>query len=85
MNKTKCRGCGKPIIFIKSTAGKYIPCNPTPVYYKRNENGPDKIVTEYGVVVSCEVTGDDCFAGTEVGYRPHWATCPAADTFRKRG
>lgn len=85
MNKTKCRGCGATIIFIKSVSGKFIPCNPTPVYLKMKENGPDKIVTAYGAVLSGEVAGDDNLAGTVVGYVPHWATCPAADTFRKRG
>lgn len=83
MNKAICRGCGAPIIWIKTTAGKAMPCDPSPVYYKPVPGGKDKIVTLQGEVVSCEiVAGADA---TDAGYRPHWATCPQAGSFKKGG
>ena len=83
MNKATCRGCGAPIVWIKTPAGKAIPCDPAPVYYKATPNGKDKVVTNRGEVVSCEIVpGADA---TDAGYRPHWATCPQAGRFKKGG
>ena len=45
MNKATCRGCGAPIVWIKTPAGKAMPCDPAPVYYKAAPGGKDKIVT----------------------------------------
>ena len=55
MNKATCRGCGAPIVWIKTPAGKAMPCDPAPVYYKAAPGGKDKIVTTRGEVVSCEI------------------------------
>ena len=55
MNKATCRGCGAPIVWIKTPAGKAMPCDPAPVYYKATPNGKDKVVTNRGEVVSCEI------------------------------
>lgn len=35
MNKATCRGCGAPIVWIKTPAGKAMPCDPAPVYQNR--------------------------------------------------
>lgn len=51
MNKATCRGCGAPIVWIKTPAGKAMPCDPAPVYYKATPDGKDKIVTTRGEVV----------------------------------
>lgn len=83
MNKATCRGCGAPIVWIKTPAGKAMPCDPAPVYYKAAPGGKDKIVTTRGEVVSCEIVpGAET---TDAGYRPHWATCPQAGQFKKGG
>lgn len=39
MNKATCRGCGAPIVWIKTPAGKAMPCDPAPVYYKATPDG----------------------------------------------
>lgn len=39
MNKATCRGCGAPIVWIKTPAGKAMPCDPAPVYYKATPPG----------------------------------------------
>lgn len=81
MNKATCRGCGARIVWIKTPAGKAMPCDPSPVYYKADPEGKDRIVTTRGEVVACTITtGADA---TDAGYRPHWATCPQAGHFKK--
>lgn len=42
MNKATCRGCGAPIVWIKTPAGKAMPCDPAPVYYKAAPGGKGK-------------------------------------------
>lgn len=83
MNKATCRGCGAPIVWIKTPAGKAMPCDPAPVYYKAAPGGKDKIVTTRGEVVSCEIAPGG--EATDAGYRPHWATCPQAGQFKRGG
>lgn len=83
MNRATCRGCGAPIVWIKTPAGKSMPCDPSPVYYKADPDGKDRIVTTRGEVIACTITpGADA---TDAGYRPHWATCPQAGRFKKGG
>lgn len=82
MNKAICRGCGAPIVWIKTAAGKAMPCDPALVYFKPASGGKEKIVTTRGEIVSCEIVPAAEAAGA--GYRPHWATCPQADSFKGR-
>ena len=75
----KCRGCGEEIIFIKSSAGKFIPCNPSKVTYSNPGKGKARVVTQSGEVVSCTIVADDDTSkAVGVGYIPHWSTCKAA-------
>ena len=73
-----CKGCGARIIWI----GK-MPCNPEQTVYWEKAKAKGKIVTPNGMVLSCEFDGDLQNA-TGIGYVPHWATCPAADSFRRK-
>lgn len=83
INKATCWGCGAPIVWVKTPAGKAMPCDPAPVYYKAAPGGKDKIVTTRGEVVSCEIVPGA--EATDAGYRPHWATCPQAGQFKRGG
>lgn len=83
MNKATCRGCGARIVWIKTPAGKAMPCDPSPVYYKADPEGKDRIVTTCGEVVACTITTGA--NATDAGYRPHWATCPQAGHFKRGG
>lgn len=78
-----CRGCGKPIIWIKTPNGKLMPCDSQPVPYQRLSGSRDKVVTPHGEIISCQIVGDtepaDAF-----GYIPHWATCRRAADFRRK-
>ena len=77
-----CRGCGAPIIWIKTSAGKSMPCDDTPIYYIQRANGTKKIVTPNGEVISCEYTINPHEA-TGIGYAPHWGSCPCAGKFKR--
>ena len=79
----RCIKCGKPIVWIRTTKGKSMPCDADPVAYREERGGKEKIVTPNGEVISGtfdakpeEMTG--------IGYIPHWSTCPQANSFRKR-
>lgn len=81
---TTCKKCGKPIIFIKTSGGKSMPCDADPVPYWESPKAPGKVITPNGMTLSCSFDGD-LQTATGIGYRPHWATCPFADDFKKGG
>lgn len=76
----RCRGCGKEIIWIRMESGKNMPADPDLEEYVLGGN--DTFITMDGKVV----VGKLCRRGEAdgVGYKPHWATCIRADTFRRK-
>ena len=78
-----CRGCGKEIAFIRTTAGKSMPVDTDPVYFIR-EGGPNTYVMIDGSIQRGREPAHDEKEKSMIGYRSHFATCPAADSFRKR-
>lgn len=83
MSKGTCRSCGKPILWIRTRAGKSMPCDPKPINYKIRPGSSTKLVTPGGDVISCEPVSDPA-DGQGWGYVPHWSTCNAPDNFRRR-
>ena len=83
MSMSTCRGCGAPIIWIKTERGKSMPCDPEQVTYWQARSGSQKIVTPNGEVVSAELSGELNNA-TGIGYVSHFATCPKSNDFRRR-
>ncbi len=73
-----CRYCHKPILWAKTTKGRCIPLDPEEVRITPG-NGPEKIVTADGAVV----TGKPDPEGSVTGHRSHFATCPDAHKARK--
>lgn len=79
-----CRACGERIIWIKTTHGKNMPCNASAVVYWDTKKGSHTIVTQNGeTIAKAELDRDIADKATGLGYIPHWATCPAADRFKK--
>lgn len=69
-----CKLCGAKIQFIRTPAGKYLPCNPRAVTYYKGRYNKNRIVTPAGKVIACELSGDvSQVAG--IGFIPHWASC----------
>ena len=83
LNAGTCRGCGQPIIWIRSAAGKPMPCNPEPVKYWESSTARQLIVLPNGVVVTGRLSGPRG-GETGEGYISHFATCTKADRFRGR-
>lgn len=78
-----CKGCGQPIDWVRTHAGKNMPIDPEPVYIITGE-GRDKFVTDEGEVLSGRLAKPkEISAGTPVAFIPHWATCPEAGRFKK--
>lgn len=83
MSAGTCRGCGVKIVWIKTSAGKSMPCNPDPVTYWQKAKAAGKVVTPNGEVLSCEFEGD-LHEATGIGYISHYATCPQAARFKRK-
>lgn len=60
-----------------------MPCNPSFVYYKEKKGGKDRIVLTNGEVAVGTVQ-DYPEHATGFGYISHFATCEAAQMFRKK-
>lgn len=78
-----CRACGAPIRWIRTTAGKSMPCDAKPRPYYPQPGAKSKLVTPEGSVVSGEIA-DRPNEATEIGYVPHWSTCTNPDKFRRK-
>lgn len=77
-----CRGCGQPIEWIRTAAGRFMPIDPEPVFII--EEGRDSFITDEGEIVR----GRRALPHEEsrefpVAFVPHWKTCPQADNFRR--
>ncbi|MDO4651122.1 MAG: hypothetical protein Q4B26_20985 [Eubacteriales bacterium] len=60
-----------------------MPCNPNFVYYKEGAGGKDRIVLHNGQVVVGEVRERPEYSDGH-GYISHFATCEAANMFRRK-
>lgn len=81
---SQCRGCGERIGFIKTKAGKTMPVNLKPMEFIP-AGGPNTYVMEDGTVQRGRERDWADTGETSTGYISHFATCPEADRFRKRG
>jgi len=84
LRTTPCRACGRPITFIRTPRGRYLPVDPDPVLTVRRGPGQVTIVTPRGEVIRGYETQEppDPETGAHAGYVPHWQTCPHSDQFR---
>lgn len=81
----KCKACGAPLHWITTPGGKNMPCDFVQVWYEPDPNGTKVIITPEGEYVKGEyVKALDATNETKSGYIPHWATCPAAKSFKRR-
>lgn len=89
-----CKKCGKEIQFVKMESGKYMPIDIEPIEYVTGEGGQDRLVVlerketpkrceMVGKVISCQIRGN-VGSPAHIGFKSHFATCTAADSFRKK-
>ena len=81
----KCKKCGAEIVFISMPSGKVMPCNDEIIEGMKDPMGKDVLVSKNGEVVRCSLKPSPILSIPVYGRRPHWATCPYANDFRKRG
>lgn len=79
---SRCKSCGAPLVWVKMQSGWDMPCNPNLVQFWANPNAKGRVITTTGEVVPCDFEGP-LEKMTNVGYIPHWATCPHADRHRR--
>ena len=81
---SKCKSCGKEIVWIKMASGKNMPCDAGLISFDLAHPG-DKdamvLVESNGKVARGYFNPN----GDHIGYTSHFATCPNADAHRKRG
>jgi hypothetical protein len=78
---SRCRGCGAPIRWLRTPNGKNMPVDAAPVEWA--EHLTELLVHESGIAVrvgACKPI--EVVHG--LFYRPHWASCPAADKFKRK-
>lgn len=78
-----CSKCKKQIMWIKTKAGKNMPCDTGFVYYKEEAGGKDRIVLPNGKVVVGTIQNNPEHAHG-FGYISHFATCEYEKMFRKK-
>lgn len=72
-----CRRCGKRILWVATTNGKRMPCDPEVIrfekaeLYGKDEGRPESFLTPEGRIAR----GLRDAAGTMMGFVPHFATC----------
>lgn len=75
---SKCNSCGAEIIWVKTIAGKSMPCDAGLITFER-AGGPETFVMPDGKVER----GKRSPEGNLKGYISHFATCPNAAHHRK--
>lgn len=69
---SRCKSCGKEIIWIKTTGGRNMPCDAGGILYREDPKGELTIVTRDGKTV--KATRDD--RSSLIGYTSHFANLP---------
>ena len=77
-----CKKCGAPIIWLKTPKGKWMCADEGLKPYKAAKTGNDIVVTDRGETIRCKLEFDRFPTG--LARTPHWATCPDADSFRRK-
>ena len=79
-----CKGCGAPLEWIRTAEGRYMPVDPKPVFVIEGP-GPDSFITDEGeVITGRRALPEEERRELKVAFVPHWKTCTAADSFRRR-
>ena len=78
METAECRACKAPMIWAKTEKGKNMPVDADPV-----EDGTFGLFAEDGEVAAVFHTKARAREDWDGDlYKPHWATCPEASSFR---
>lgn len=81
LNTFPCRSCQAPITMVRTSSGGWMPLRPEP-----DPVGNVRLVKQDGVLFADVITSEYARANLypgETWYRPHWADCPDAPSWRK--
>lgn len=73
-----CKGCGAQILWIRTAAGKSMPCDPKVIFFTPG-GGPETFVTSEGKTERGKRSRDG-----QIGYISHFATCPQSQRFKQK-
>lgn len=79
-----CRECGKPLIFIRTRAGKNMPCEAEPVLYWPDADGPLLFYQRDGSYERGTLQGHPAVPQGS-GYVPHWGRCRKNEAIPPKG
>ena len=80
----KCKSCGAEIVWIKTAAGRSMPCDAKIVLFDGSKDGKEVFITLGGNMVrGAYPQENNLVADPRKGYIPHWATCPSAKQHKK--
>jgi len=81
---TFCKKCNAMIVFVTTPKGKQMPCDSARSEYVPDARGRQVFVNERGEVLHGWAVGGRG-KNTELGYRPHFASCPYAVEYAYSG
>ena len=89
MNRPRCRSCGRPIFWARTTDGSLMPVDPDPAVHGNVAKTGQHSRTKAGTVVPVVRVVDSATPELPGIDRPerwvaHFATCPHADEWRRR-
>jgi len=83
---TYCRDCGGMIVFVRTAAGRMMPCDTPSVPFMEDYTGGDKLMGYDGVMVDGYILKEPR-EGSTYAYVPHFHTCKpkSKDEYKPRG
>lgn len=70
-----CKYCGAPIVMIKTSPNKTVPCNADPITYWLSAAGTTTVITPNGETLKVDLQ-ENSRGVAFVGYIPHRSVCP---------
>jgi hypothetical protein len=82
----RCKSCKEPIYWIKTVKGNWMPVNRRAIMATPVQKGGHTFVMIDGTTVQALPEGMVRYDGVDsvIAFEAHFATCPDADTFRKK-
>lgn len=84
MKETTCKGCGAPIIYVRTVSKQKMPIDAEPVWVKLSTGGHTFVRPDGSFVFGTRAGDADDSEGDFVeAHESHFATCPYAGHFRQ--
>lgn len=81
LGRAACKGCGAPIVWIQTAAGRKMPVSPVTISATRGDGAGRLTLIDQMGAVRTRLTFDP--HGDILGWEPHWSSCPDAGRFKR--